>query len=184
MNGELPSATPEKGGGEASAPKHPDKEGQGEPKKDSKFTVKQIFEFGGLAGVLIVLAEMIGCHDFVPLIIYAMAVNLVSLLPLHFVYELLKKRKAWIPILIWIALFMTSVLIVYENSRPPPMAAKPHLELKLAIISKSFPPPIFPQIGLEMTNDFLIFTNQPMVITGMHARLGQGQRSRTRQRTG
>jgi len=112
------------GSNEASGDNGAGQEGQGEPKKDSKFTVKQSLELGGIAGVFVVWAEIVDCHNVYGLIAYGLALILLYLPTAYFIHERLKKRFTWVPITIWFLASILTALFVLKKSTE----LKPDLE--------------------------------------------------------
>ena len=113
----LPDSSAHESDCEASADDTATKKRDGDPKKEPKFTLKQMFDFGGIAGILIVWAEMIGEHKASKLIAYGIGLLILYLLLCHFIYEMLKKKCAWMPLSIWFLLAIGTSVFVVINSK-------------------------------------------------------------------
>jgi hypothetical protein len=160
MADDLPSTTPENGGQDKGSadesahkrkkqPKKEKKPSDAKCRKDSRITLKQLFDFGGIAGVCLIWAEMIGCHEAWKLITYGVALLFLYLLLCHFLYELLRKQSwsVWLAIIVWFLLATGTSGFVWKNSRTE-QAPYPHLHL--AISTEDAPNDL-----VELTNNFM-----------------------------
>jgi hypothetical protein len=116
----LEDSAAQEGDRETPANETPCQKGDCKPKKDFKITLKQIFEFcGGIAGILIVWAEMYGESEAGKLILYGLSLLLFYLLPCHVIYEWRTRKQAWLALLIWFLLAgVTAIFIVHNTAQP------------------------------------------------------------------